>query len=190
MAKGRVTQDEFEDALGAAEGMGALKSSGVPRDNPFVKKKSKRKSSNGAATERARPVVQRGAETEALAVGGPVPDAAGDGEASTESEGEGGHSGDLTAAPARRYKDPLLEEVPFSFRYTYREKGDRLARQLQRRKRGLGGDRITAPMVYRVFAELGLDSFVLLETDLVVTEAEFKALVRSRLGLPQEDQEG
>ena len=49
------------------------------------------------------------------------------------------------------------------------------------------GDRVTASMLYRVFSEVCLEDFEWKDGDLVVTEAELKVLVRSRLGLEAGD---
>lgn len=200
MAKGKVTQDEFEHGLGLAEGLGAFRSSGVTRDNPFGKKNSATKP-NGTAKQPVKELKparsyrsisedepaakKRNSKRE------PPKDDALKSPARISPPPKPSPQGPLLTSEAiesdarpRRFKDPTLEEVPFSFRYTYRETGDRLARTIQRRRKGLPGDRITAAMLYRVFAEIGLEEFSLDEGDLVATESELKSLVRLKLGLP------
>lgn len=178
MAKGTMTQEDFEAGLSETSGFAGLKKA-AKRDSPFGTGKVLPKK----VPEEPAPSVQADPEPtpskrEAKFEKPARPAQAKDREASGSQEPAGGRS------PAkRRFKDPSLEAVPFSFRVAYRDRADAVARSIQRRKRGMGGDRFTACTLYRVFSEIGLDHFEWRENDLVCTEAELKDLVCERLGL-------
>ena len=174
MARGKVSREEFDAGLAGGEGLRALKDTGLRRDSPLGRDKVLPKAQPRANGTEPKSEGRTPRPSSAPRV--PVPKPAVAPESSRAS-----------TAPRRRYKDPDLEPVPFSFRAGFRDEAVALARRIQRQRRGMPGDRVTASMLYRVFSEVCLEDFEWKDGDLVVTEAELKVLVRSRLGLEAGD---
>lgn len=177
MARGKVMQEEFDTGLAGAEGFRSLKHAGK-RDSPFgsgkVLPKKVANVGGSQARDRSSPSPTKADKPREVAR---APDSP------AVEEGHAPAPESQQRPATRRYKDPSLESVPFSFREAYRDRADLVARSIQRRKSGMGGDRFTACTLYRVFSEIGLDHFEWREGDLVCTEAELKELVCERLGL-------
>ena len=180
MAKGTMTQEDFEAGLSETEGFAGLKKA-AKRDSPFgsgkVLPKKVAKVEGSRARDRSPPSPTKADKPREVSR---APDSP------AVQEGHAPAPESQQRPATRRYKDPSLESVPFSFREAYRDRADLVARSIQRRKSGMGGDRFTACTLYRVFSEIGLDHFEWREGDFVRTEAELKDLICERLGLRRE----